>query len=301
MILDVTKFQCIGTHIQGFCKQQPPFNYASPIGGLYGNPYDALLEAIEFEPLQKSSGAWEVPLSRRGPPEKENRKGQQQTSKSSGQPGSSSPDPSTQLRGKEDAYATLQQYDTLFLVDDSASMTKNYSVTGNKWEITKKVMAEIADIVVKHNSDGVDVQCFNYFPKPPKGKNLRSAEDVMSLCEDVKPYGPSPIADKLDEVLNEYCYKFDQNRRIRGLNLIVLTAKKPDDDQDVEAVIVKWARIFEEKRMHLLKVGIQFVQIGNNPEAAAYFKPLDDTLKARHKLDRDVSESGQCSHLKTDK
>ena len=60
--------------------------YASPIGGLYGNPYNALLGAIEEEPLQESSVVWEVSFSRKGPPKKENRKGQRHTSKSSAQP-----------------------------------------------------------------------------------------------------------------------------------------------------------------------------------------------------------------------
>ena len=288
----------IGTHIQGFRARGPKFNYASSIGGLYGNPYDALVGVVEEEPLQRSSSVWEVSFSKKGPSEKENRKGRQHTSKSSAQPVPSQPDPSMRLRRKEDVYATLQQYDTLFLVDDSASMMDDDSVTGNKWEITKKVMAEIVGIIVQHNSDGVEVQFLNSYLEPPKGKNLRSAEDVMTLCKDLKIYGPSPIADKLDEVLNEYCYKFETNRRIKGLNLIVLTDKKPSGNQDVEAVVVKFARKLEGKSVPLLKVGIQFVQIGNDPEAAAYFKPLDDTLKARHKLDRDVSEKRTMQYIK---
>ena len=298
MIFDVKNRQCIGTHIQGFLPRGPPFNYASPIGGLYGNSYNALLEAIEEESLHISGGVWEVSLSRKGPPNNQNRKDSQHTSEAKAQPVSSLPGPSTRLRRKENAFATLQQYNTLFLVDDSASMMSEDSVTGSRWMVTKKAMAEVARIVIEHNSDGVEVQFFNSYLKSPKGKNLRSAEEVMSLFEGLKIYGPSPIADKLDEVLNEYCYEFEKNRRIKGLNLIVLTDEKPKDDQDVEAVIVKFARKLEKKSVPLLKVGIQFVQIGNDPEAAAYFKPLDDTLKARHKLDRDVSEKRTMQYSK---
>ena len=289
MILDNNNSQCIGTHIEGFRRKNPRKNSASTIGGQYGNPYNALLEAIEVKPLHISGGVWEVSLSREGPPENQKRKDSQHTSKTRAQPVAFFPGPST-LRRKEDVFARLQQYDTLFLVDDSASMMSDDSVTGNKWEITKNAMAEITSIAVEHNSEGVEVQFFNSYLKPPKGKNLRSAEEVMSLFEDLKIYGPSPIADRLDEVLNEYCFEFEKNRRIKGFNLIVLTDEKPKDDQDVEAVIVKFARKLENKSVPLLKVGIQFVQIGNDPEAAAYFKPLDDTLKARYKLDRDVSE-----------
>ena len=53
-----------------------------------------------------------------------------------------------------------KQYNTLFLVDDSASMMDDDPVVGKKWEITKKVVADIATIAVKHNDDVVEVQFF---------------------------------------------------------------------------------------------------------------------------------------------
>ena len=289
MIFDIVKSQCIGTHIQGFREHNPQKNSASTIGGHYGNPYNALVGAIEKKPLHISGGVWEVPLSRKSSSENQNRKDPQHTSKSSAQPVSSLPGPSTQSRRKEDVYATLQQYDTLFLVDDSGSMMYDDSVKGSKWEKTKRVMADITTIAAKHNSDGVEVQFFNFSPRERKNL-LRSAEEVMRLFEDVKTYGPSPIADRLDQVLNEYCYEFEKNRRIKSLNLIVLTDGEPSPHQDVEKIIVKYARELKKLKAHSLKVGIQFVQIGNDRKATAYFKRLDDNLQIRYNLDRDVSE-----------
>lgn len=295
---------CIGTHIEGFRKKNPRKNSASTIGGQYGNPYNDMVGAIEKEPSHISGGfwaPWEVSLSRKGPPKNQNRQDSQDTFKAKAQPVSSLPGPSTRLHTKEDVFATLQQYDTLFLVDDSASMTSDDAATGNKWETTKRAMAEIASIVVEHNSDGVEVQFFNSYLKPPKGKNLRSAEEVMSLFEDLKIYGPSPIADRLDSVLNEYCYEFEKNRHIKGLNLIVLTDGEPSPDQDVGKIVAQCARKLKRLRAHSLKVGIQFVQIGNDRKASAYFKQLDNKLKARYKLDRDVSEKLTMQYIvKTD-
>ena len=297
MIFDIKKYQCIGTHIQGFLEGNSQKNSASTIGGQYGNPYNALVGAVEEEPLHISGDVWEVSLSEKDSLEKKNRKEPQHTSKSSARPVSSIPGPSTPLRRKEDAYALLQQYDTSFLVDDSASMDDD-SVLGKKWEIAKKVVAEIASIVVEHNSDGVEVQFFNSYLTSPNGKNLRSAEEVMSLLKDIKPYGVSPIADKIGDVLNEYCYEFEKNRRIRGLNLIVLTDEKPSDDQDIEKKIVYYARELKRLRAPLLKVKIHLVQIGNDQKPTASFKGLDDKLQARHKLDRDVSEKGTMQYSK---
>ena len=65
MICEETS-HCIGTHIQGFQVGAPQLNSASPIGGQYGNPYNALVGAIEKEPAVKPNGVWPVLLD---PPE----------------------------------------------------------------------------------------------------------------------------------------------------------------------------------------------------------------------------------------
>ena len=70
----------------------------------------------------------------------------------------------------------------------------------------------------------------------------------------------------------------------------MLTDEKPSPDQDVEPVIVDFARKLKRKSVPLLKVWDSVCTDRNDPEAATYFKPLDNALKARHKLDRDVSE-----------
>ena len=114
-------------------------------------------------------------------------------------------------------------------------MKDDDSVTGNQWEMTKKETAEIASIVVEHNSDGVEVRFFNFCTEPRGAENLlKIAEEVTHLFKDVEPYGESPIATRLDKVLNEYCYEFEKRRRIEGLNLIVLTDGEPSPGKDIE-------------------------------------------------------------------
>ena len=163
-------------------------------------------------------------------------------------------------------------------------------VIGIKWNMTREVIAEIASIAVKHDHDGVEVQFFNAYRETEDRQHLTSAEDVMRLFEGLNPYGESLIATKLDEVLNEYCFRFGHDRDIKGLNLIVLTDGDPSPDQDIEEDIVKYARKLESFSAPQLKVGIQFVQIGSGSTAAAFFDQLDNKLKEKHNLDRDVSE-----------
>ena len=53
--------------------------------------------------------------------------------------------------------------------------------------------------------------------------------------------------------------------------------------------IVKMARALDNAHAGRTQVGIQFCQIGNDEGARAFFRYLDDKLKGRYKLGRDVS------------
>ncbi|KAL8663633.1 MAG: hypothetical protein Q9202_003703 [Teloschistes flavicans] len=188
-------------------------------------------------------------------------------------------------KGKEKVFARLKTYDTFFLVDDSGSMR------GNRWRLTSEVLAEIASIAVEYDRNGVDVKFFNEPLDDGEGKNLTKSEEVMDLFSRVTPDGTTLTADVLDEVLSDYMYELGQDRQKKSLNLIVLTDGEPEPKQDVEEVIVRYAKQLRDARVHPLKVGIQFVQIGNDPSATKFLKFLDDNLKGKHGLDRDMVDT----------
>ena len=183
----------------------------------------------------------------------------------------------------ERVFAKLRGYDTRFLVDDSASMY------GRGWKITQQVMAEVASIAVMYDKDGVDVRFFNDCTEDEERLNLDSAQKVMSLFDKLDPEGETPTADTLELELNEYVHKYKHNTRIKGLNLIVITDGAPSPGQDVEGVIVKYAKILAEQDAPPLQVGIQFVQIGDEKGAKAFLDSLDNDLQKKYNLDRDVS------------
>ncbi len=168
-------------------------------------------------------------------------------------------------------------------MDDSDSMD------GPRWTITKQVMAQIASIAVKYDKDGIDVRFFNAYLEDDERLNLDSAEKVMSLFDNLYPDGSTPTADTLEVELNEYVHEYKSNRHIKGLNLIVITDGEPSPRQDVEGVIVKYARILAQQDAPPLQVGIQFVQIGDEKGAKDFLDSLDNDLQEKHNLDRDVS------------
>ena len=186
-------------------------------------------------------------------------------------------------KNAERVFAKLKGYDTRFLVDDSDSMN------GRRWTTTKSVMAQIASIAVNYDKDGVDVRFFNAFPDDEERLNLDSAEKVMSLFENLEPDGETPTADTLETELNEYVHEYKINRRIKGLNLIVVTDGAPSPGQDVEGVIVKYAKQLAQQDAPPLQVGIQFVQIGDEKGAKDFLDSLDNNLQTKYDLDRDVS------------
>ncbi|KAG1743551.1 uncharacterized protein EDB91DRAFT_1051223, partial [Suillus paluster] len=72
---------------------------------------------------------------------------------------------------------------------------------------------------------------------------------------------------------------------IKPLNVLIITDGASSDD--VESVIVYFARLLEADKWPLGQVGIQFVQIGNSRHAAQFLRKLDDLKQAhiRHRQD----------------
>ena len=184
---------------------------------------------------------------------------------------------------RERVFGKLRSYDTVFLVDDSDSMY------GPRWHTTKHVLAKIVPIAVPHDRDGVDIRFFNEYLDDDERLHLDSPNKVMNIFAKVEPYGSTPTADVLERELKDYIYEYRSNRKRKGLNLIILTDGEPDPGQDVEGVIVDFAKRLKELDAPLRQVGIQFVQIGGDKEAADFLAMLDNDLKEKHGLDRDVS------------
>ena len=190
---------------------------------------------------------------------------------------------------KERVFRKLRSYDTVFLVDDSDSMY------GRRWDTTKHVLAKIASIAVEHDKDGVDIRFFNEHLEDDERLHLNTTDKVMTAFSKVDVDGSTPTADVLERELQDYIYEYRSNRHRKGLNLIILTDGEPDPGQDVAGVIAKFAKRLEGLDAPLRQVGIQFVQIGGAKEAADFLATLDNELKEKYGLDRDVSTHGGTS------
>ncbi|KAJ4360499.1 uncharacterized protein N0V89_001064 [Didymosphaeria variabile] len=167
----------------------------------------------------------------------------------------------------DDPYAFLRNFDTVFLIDDSGSMA------GGRWRQVEQALSVIAPICAERDEDGIDV----YFLNNKK------------IFQDAKPGGQTFTGKRLYEILTPILARYKRNPTgTKPVNVIVITDGQAHDDvagtiQDVAKKLDKW-------EAPPWQVGIQFFQIGNDPEARSMLKQLDDELAGNDDL-RDIVDT----------
>ncbi len=206
----------------------------------------------------------------------------------------------------EDRFSILEGYDTVFLIDDSPSMR------GEKWGLVQKILNYSTEMATRYDQDGIDVHFMNNFSANQDG--VKDPKIAAQLHHGIELRGNTPTLDRLSRHLKLYLQKFkaaNYSADFKGYNLILLTDGEPnrehEDDSDISdqedakkykaafrlirKKIVEVARKLDEEDAESKQVGIQFCQIGNDEEATVFFQYLDDRLKGKHKLGRDVCDS----------
>ncbi|KAK4046556.1 hypothetical protein OIV83_006008 [Microbotryomycetes sp. JL201] len=213
------------------------------------------------------------------------------------------PPPPAARPGREDPLASLSKYDTVFLVDDSGSMEMF-------WEDSlRPALAQVIDTASRYDSDGVDICFMNDRTRATS----KSSREIMSLFQRVWPSKSTPTASAMRRVIDPYLSEL-RNWQIEGkpagyprpkpMNLIILTDGEPDRGESPEPVIVETARSLEQMRMPPYQLGIQFVQIGSDDEAARFLQSLDDDLREKYGIrdmvDTTLFDSSQGGEISTE-
>lgn len=192
--------------------------------------------------------------------------------------------------GAENALELLKEYDTVFLVDDSGSMA------GGLWREAGKALAGVAQVASQYDDDGIDIYFLN---SKEHAEGVRTAGDVQELFTRVQPRGSTPTGARLDTLLRSYISVIERAQHeygstdpevtgIKPINYIVITDGAPTDDP--ESVIVAAAQRLDRGEFPLSQLGIQFVQIGSDPEATDALAELDDDLAGRYGI-RDIVDT----------
>ncbi|QRV87272.1 von willebrand factor type A domain protein [Ceratobasidium sp. AG-Ba] len=185
----------------------------------------------------------------------------------------------------EDPLQVLRGYDTVFLIDDSGSMS------GARWKEAGRALANVAEKASMYDPNGIDIHFLNSYES---ARDVTTQSEVLDLFNAVRPYGPTPTGDRLDQLLGEYITELEdaKNKGLKKIpkpvNFIVITDGVPTDDP--ESVIIAAARRLDAGNFLLSQLGIQFIQVGNDSKATKALKELDDGLNNTHKI-RDIVDT----------
>lgn len=179
----------------------------------------------------------------------------------------------------------LRDFDTVFIVDDSASMR------GTRWDQAKAAIKGVVAQAMKYDDDGVDIYFLN---NHKSGEGLRKPKDVDRLFTGVEPRGATPTGRTLEKILRPYMAKLEAAAQagrpdsVMPVNIIVITDGAPTDDP--ESVIISFARRLDKGDFPLSQVGIQMLQVGDDPAATRALQELDDELADAHGI-RDMVDT----------
>nr|POE73095.1 hypothetical protein CFP56_31034 [Quercus suber] len=178
----------------------------------------------------------------------------------------------------DDQYSVLSTFDTVFLIDDSSSMTWQNERGVSRWSETADALASITPICTAHDEDGIDIHFLNT-KAHDSHFGITSPAAVHQIFQAVQPRGGTPIGWKLDSILRPYlrAYKI-QPDSTKPLNIICITDGKAGDDP--ESVLIDTAKELDRLGAPSFQVGVQFFQVGDDRDAGDYLRGLDDDLRA---------------------
>ncbi|KAG8782724.1 hypothetical protein FRC12_020502 [Ceratobasidium sp. 428] len=209
----------------------------------------------------------------------------------------------------ENALELLKEYDTVFLIDDSGSMA------GSLWREAGEALEGVARVAAQCDDDGIDIHFLNsresligaqvgqtsiYGCIDSSHLTLNKNEtQIRELFTRIHPRGQTPTGARLDSLLRSYVASIERAYKatsstdpsitgIKPVNFIVITDGAPTDEP--EDVIVAIARRLDRGDFPLSQLGVQFVQIGNDPEAKAALEELDDDLSEKYGI-RDIVDT----------
>ncbi|KAI1481020.1 hypothetical protein F4774DRAFT_67134 [Daldinia eschscholtzii] len=203
------------------------------------------------------------------------------------------------IRTREDPYAFLKHFDTVFLIDDSKSMKNHWSEVGT-------LLEKIAPICTERDPNGIDIYFVNH---RPRGYYMYAAlgfdqersgylhigqavgvpgmrDNVAGIFSSIKELKSRCRLDRrLGYILDQYMRDYEQSRKdksmglgntLRPLNLIVITAGITDDNP--YDTLIRTARKLDILGAPPYQVGVQFFRVGDDEGARKALEVADNDL-----------------------
>jgi hypothetical protein len=211
------------------------------------------------------------------------------------------------------SFSRLYNYHTVFVVDDTGSMLlpANGDFTGvrqiprvkngpTRWDMVLEALQHIANVAVHYGGIDIHFLVHSWCDR----RDIKESKKVGDLLKDIasrrefwRGGGPTQFKPSLASILDSHVRKLRKSREPgtnvdgpKPLDLIVLTDGVAKDKKSTEALIVKTAQdlsAMDEVRSD--QVRIQFVQVGEDKDAAKFLTELEKNINAKLEDKRDVS------------
>lgn len=184
----------------------------------------------------------------------------------------------------DDQLWALRGYDVVYIVDDSSSMSWTEKRSGIvPWPHARDALMTFSTICAEWDEDGQDVWFLNR-PEPVLNASPQQIVDAFNLRN---PVGGTNMGRKLTQIASQYFADYVPGVT-KPMNILAITDGQFSDD--VTSVIVWIVKQLEKRDCLPNQIGIQFVQIGADPEAKRCLEALDDDLEKKG-LARDIVDT----------
>lgn len=166
-------------------------------------------------------------------------------------------------------------FDFVLYVDDSGSMA--FEENGERIDDLKLIMSRVATATALFDQDGIQVRFMN---SPVQGDNITSEPAAMSLIQNVKFSGLTPLGTNLmTKVLEPLLLRpARMNQLQKPLVVVTITDGTPagENRDEVFNVIQRVDHELSRSRYGRDAVSYQFAQVGNDQKAQAFLETLDN-------------------------
>jgi hypothetical protein len=110
---------------------------------------------------------------------------------------------------RHDPYAKLALYDTVLLIDDSASMNETDNGTSTRWSQLKDVLSYLAPVVTQYDNNGIDVYFLNQTLLDTS--EVTDSDKVEELFVEAKSGDGTPIGSRLKGIFEAYLAEYQKH------------------------------------------------------------------------------------------
>lgn len=184
----------------------------------------------------------------------------------------------------------LKKRDYVLVIDRSGSMSDPVSKKNplSKWKSMQETVMAVARKCQEFDSDGIDLYTFNTNFK--KFENT-TPDKVAEIFNTVGPNGGTDFVPVLNAVIETHF-----SRANKPTTVFIVTDGCPSDlatgQRELAKLIIKTANRLESGD----ELGLEFLQVGDDPTARDFLKKLDDELEdagAKH----DIVNTKTCDEL----